>query len=159
MRLAAEQDLDRLRADAVARDDQRVELERLHAETTAELVDERMRYAVSEEDRAAADHARKRERMARERSEAELFEVRGELNDVVARLADAEAALSPPEETYAEFLVFAPGATGYELSQHAGAPPEVGVVAELDGVEFRVVKIGRSPLPADPRRCAYLDAA
>jgi hypothetical protein len=29
----------------------------------------------------------------------------------------------------------------------------------VDGEQFRVTRIGSSPLPADRRRCAYLEAA
>ena len=37
-----------------------------------------------------------------------------------------------------------------------GAGSGVGTQLELDGVEYVVARIGPSPLPADPRRCAYL---
>jgi hypothetical protein len=57
-----------------------------------------------------------------------------------------------------DYLLFAPGPTGYKLSHRTGAPPELGAVTELNGVAFQVVKIGCSPLPADGRQCVYLAA-
>jgi len=158
LRQEVEADLDRLRADAAGRDERLADLDRQVVEATSELAAERTRYATSEEEVAAAGQALTREHQARERVEAELVELRGELNAVVERLAEVEAQVPPPEETYADYVVFAPGATGYELSQHMGTPPELGGAADRDGVELRVVKIGRSPLPADRRRCVYLAA-
>ncbi len=128
-----------------------------------ELVDERRKYASSEDERAAADHALTRERLARERLDSELFDLRGELNRVVARLADAEAAAeaaaAPVEETFSDYVLFVPGESGYALSEGEGAAPDPGAVTEVDGIPFRVLKVGRSPLPEDRRRCVFLEAA
>ena len=166
---AAESELERLRTDAARREEafteiehQRADLERQLAEITAELVDERMKYATSEEERAAADHTLTRERLARERLDTELFDLRGELNRVVARLADAEAAAeaaAPAEETFADYVLFVPGESGYLLSEREGTTPEPGTLTEIEGTPFRVLKVGRSPLPADRRRCVFVEAA
>ena len=169
-RKAAESDLERLRADVAGREArfaeierERADLEQQLAEITTELADERMKYVASEEDRAAAADALTRERLARERLDGELFDLRGELNRVVARLADAEAvaeaAATPAEETFADYVLFVPGETGYCLSEREGAAPEPGTTTEVDGIAFRVLKIGRSPLPEDRRRCVFLEAA
>jgi predicted nucleic acid-binding Zn-ribbon protein len=156
LRQELETDLHRLRADATEHEERLTDLERQVGEMTFELAEERMRYATTEEARGAAADALAREQLARERVEAELFELRGELDAVAARLAEAEAP--PLAVEHADHLVFAPGEAGYELTRRTGTPPELGTVTELGGVELRVVKIGRSPLPDDPRPCAYLAA-
>jgi chromosome segregation ATPase len=57
-----------------------------------------------------------------------------------------------------DYLCFAPGKQGYRLLPHSGRPPAVGDPYELDGAEHVVTRVGRSPLPFDPRRCVYLQA-
>jgi hypothetical protein len=54
------------------------------------------------------------------------------------------------------FLVFLSKPTGYELHEHEGDPPPVGAQIEEDDVRMRVLKVAPSPLPGDPRRCAYV---
>ena len=44
---------------------------------------------------------------------------------------------------------------GYTLQEAAGDPPSVGPELEVDGRTLVVTKIGPSPLPGDPRPCAY----
>jgi hypothetical protein len=64
-------------------------------------------------------------------------------------------APSPPRED--EHLRFYITEKGYEMSVVQGPPPQTNTV--VDRVEHgsaMVVKLGRSPLPADDRRCAYL---
>lgn len=51
-------------------------------------------------------------------------------------------------------LVWTPG--GYELREGEGGPPPVGSILEEDGTTLRVAKLAPSPLPGDPRPCAYL---
>jgi hypothetical protein len=54
-------------------------------------------------------------------------------------------------------LLFVWKPSGYRLEERDGEAPEVGDEIELDGGERqRVTKLGPSPLPADPRVCAYL---
>jgi hypothetical protein len=54
------------------------------------------------------------------------------------------------------YLLFVWAPTGYTLVERTGDPPELG--AEVDGETRRYVvsKISPSPLPDDPRPCAYL---
>ena len=54
------------------------------------------------------------------------------------------------------YLLFIWTPAGYELQEREGEPPPVGSDVELDGRTERVSKIGASPLPGDPRPCAYL---
>jgi hypothetical protein len=49
---------------------------------------------------------------------------------------------------------------GYELLDRPGDAPVAGAVVELgEGLRAEVVKVARSPLPNDRRRCAYLEQA
>jgi len=54
------------------------------------------------------------------------------------------------------YLVFVSKPSGYELHEREGEPPEVGAELEQDGGTMTVVKVAPSPLPGDPRRCAYV---
>ena len=55
------------------------------------------------------------------------------------------------------WVAFVSSPHGYRLHDGAGAAPERGGLLELDGVPHRVLKIGPSPLPTDPRRCLYVE--
>jgi hypothetical protein len=53
-------------------------------------------------------------------------------------------------------LLFVSKSSGYELREADGEAPALGTLVEVDDAEELVVKIGPSPLPNDPRQCAYL---
>ena len=55
-------------------------------------------------------------------------------------------------------LLFVSKTSGYELREADGEAPALGALVEVDDVEELVIKIGPSPLPNDPRPCAYLQA-
>jgi hypothetical protein len=55
-------------------------------------------------------------------------------------------------------LLFVGRPGGYELREADGDAPAVGSLVEVDDREEQVIKIGPSPLPNDPRPCAYLQA-
>jgi len=55
-------------------------------------------------------------------------------------------------------LLFVWKPTGYELRESEGEPPAVGSQVEIEEGRQTVLKIASSPLPGDPRRCAYLQA-
>ena len=55
-------------------------------------------------------------------------------------------------------LLFIWTPSGYELREADGDAPAVGTLVELDDLEELVIKVGPSPLPGDPRPCAYLQA-
>jgi hypothetical protein len=85
-----------------------------------------------------------------------------------ARVAEAEAELDQPAATKAPepeepaepdpgYVLFVWSPSGYALLTRAGEPPPVGSEVGVSGGRLVVVKIGPSPLPADPRRCAFLD--
>lgn len=54
------------------------------------------------------------------------------------------------------YLLFVPSPHGYRLEEREGAAPERDEHVDVDGVEFVVSRLGASPLPLDPRPCAYL---
>jgi hypothetical protein len=47
-------------------------------------------------------------------------------------------------------------ANGYELREREGDVPGLGEEVEEGEERLRVTKVAPSPLPGDPRRCAYL---
>jgi signal peptidase I len=47
---------------------------------------------------------------------------------------------------------------GYELVRHQGEPPAVGTFLDERERLYRVSKVASSPLPGDPRPCAYLES-
>jgi hypothetical protein len=55
-------------------------------------------------------------------------------------------------------LLFIWKPSGYELREADGEVPAVGAEIEADDLKLRVTKIAPSPLPGDPRPCAYLQA-
>jgi hypothetical protein len=55
-------------------------------------------------------------------------------------------------------LLFIWKPNGYELREADGDAPAVGSSVEVDDREEQVVKVAPSPLPHDPRPCAYLQA-
>jgi hypothetical protein len=56
-------------------------------------------------------------------------------------------------------VVFMPLEGVYALTERPGPSPEVGSFEDVDEVRFVVSRIGPSPLPGDPRRCAFLEVA
>ena len=57
-------------------------------------------------------------------------------------------------------LCLLPTPDGYKLLERPGGAPAAGSMVDLgEGWGGEVVKVGRSPLPGDSRRCAYLQQA
>jgi type IV pilus assembly protein PilB len=77
-------------------------------------------------------------------------------------VAEAEAELEPEpsaeEESGPGHVLFVWSPSGYTLLARAGDPPAVGSEVGVTGGSLVVAKIGPSPLPGDPRPCAFLDA-
>jgi hypothetical protein len=57
-----------------------------------------------------------------------------------------------------KYLLFVWKPSGYELREAEGEVPDVGSEVEQDDTRLRVTKVAPSPLPGDPRLCAYLQA-
>lgn len=149
--------------------DERASVERLIRRSTAELearetelVDFERELRTREERLSAAetDVARRRgdlgavelKRAALERRERAL-----DAREAVLASTDADVERSRDDaslETAIE-LLFVPGAE-YRLLQAEGAIGVPGTTVDVEGEQYAIARIGRSPLPRDARRCAYL---
>jgi hypothetical protein len=124
----------------------------------AELV-ELVRDVTEREERVRADEAE----LARRREELGAVELkRAALEARERALAEREEGLahrgaegSAAESIPGPLLAFVPG-SGYRISELESAPLDPGDTVALDGEEYVVARTGRSPLPGDSRRCAYL---
>ena len=121
--------------------------ERESALTAAEddLGRRRQELGAVELKRAAVE---RRER-ALEGRETELGQREAELE-----VRAASAAIFGPDPVVVE-LVFMPGER-YRLVDVEPVELTRGYVFDVEGIEYAVARIGRSPLPGDDRRCAYL---
>ena len=54
------------------------------------------------------------------------------------------------------YLLFVPSPQGYLLEERDGSAPDRDERVEVGGAAFVVSRVGASPLPLDPRPCAYL---
>jgi hypothetical protein len=54
------------------------------------------------------------------------------------------------------YLLFVSKPSGYEIRERDGDPPAVGDEVQEDDTRMVVTKVAPSPLPADERRCAYI---
>jgi hypothetical protein len=63
----------------------------------------------------------------------------------------------PPREASPGFVLFVPTAAGYRLATPDGVVPEPGERLSVEDAWYRVLRLGPSPLPGDPRRCAFLE--
>jgi hypothetical protein len=74
----------------------------------------------------------------------------GALQERVARYVSAG-------QLGARHLLFVSTPRGYTLVEADGSPPSLGQDVQVpEQGSFRVAKLGPSPLPDDPRPCAYL---
>jgi len=62
-----------------------------------------------------------------------------------------------PSSAAVAFLCFLPRGREYRLVERWASLPPLGTPVEIDGARFRVARIGPSPLPGDPRPCAFLE--
>ena len=108
----------------------------------------------------------RREETAAERESA-LEQVASDLRDRELQLAEreharpvgGELALRPaPEPEAATHLLYV-ARDGWQLVERDGPVPAVGSAVDVDGEPLVVTRVGRSPLPGDPRACAYLEPA
>jgi len=81
--------------------------------------------------------------------------------DRLERVLGVEPAPVPEPESEPEVrgdhLLFAWTPQGYALRDGLGDIPTVGSRVSVNGHEYAVAKLARSPLPGDERRCAYLE--
>jgi hypothetical protein len=91
------------------------------------------------------------------RASVEQREKAVEAREAVLASRELEAptlSVADAAETSGPIVLFVPGVR-YRLVEHE-AGLHVGDPVEVDGVEYEAVRIGASPLPDDPRPCAYL---
>jgi chromosome segregation ATPase len=146
-------------AEAVADLEMRV---RSLAAAQASLAERQIRVGDLEEraaelERRAADVDRREQRLANhtEALEAE----RAELAPATATVAMSPGVTTeetPHPSAAATHLRLVPG-DRYHLDEAAGPPPSPGSTVDVQGAPHRVLRLGPSPFPGDPRRCAYLE--
>ena len=110
---------------------------------------------------AEADLARRRQelgavelkRASVERRERAVAARENELTELEHQATEL-APVTPPDAAPVE-LVFVPGER-YRLVEIDATSLTRGHVFDVEGLEYVVARIGRSPLPGDARRCAYL---
>jgi hypothetical protein len=115
------------------------------SDAEAELARRRQELGAVELKRAAVE---RRERALAEREE-ELHALREQLDERETQLAERDMTTQPVE------LVFLPGER-YRIVEIEPVALTAGYAFDVDDVEYIVVRVGRSPLPDDGRRCAYL---
>lgn len=131
------------------------ELEAREAELTGylrELTGRETALAEAEEDlgrRRQELGAVELKRAAIERRERAVTEREAELEELEEKSAERDDDASAVE------LAFVPG-TRYHLVELEPTPLSRGVSLDVEAETFVVTRIGRSPLPGDRRRCAYL---
>jgi hypothetical protein len=75
----------------------------------------------------------------------------------IDRLEHAIGQLNGSESKLCSHLLFTWTPNGYALHEGEGELPVVGGHVSVNGHEYAVVKLARSPLPGDTRRCAFLE--
>ena len=123
------------------------EREKQVSEAEEELARRRQELGAVELKRASVE---RRER-ALDAKRAELAELAAELEERASRLPSTGSGSEPTEVE----LLFVPGER-YRVVELAATELWTGAPFELENESFVVSQIGRSPLPADGRRCAYL---
>jgi hypothetical protein len=104
------------------------------------------------------------------RPESEPAALLGRLESVEGTVADLRVRLGRVEgevgriavpghehEPGSGHVLFFAGEDGYRLVEAEGLPPEIGAELEHGGERFRVLRLGRSPLPGDRRICVILE--
>jgi hypothetical protein len=96
-------------------------------------------------------------RAAYEQMAPSLTQLAERLKFLAERAAAAQVPVAPARVREDQHLRFYTTESGYELTLAEGPPPQTNTVVDCaehgSGV---VIKLGRSPLPADDRCCAYL---
>jgi len=145
--------------------DERASVERLLRRTTTELearekeLVEFERELRERDGRLAAAEAE----LARRRSDLGAVELKRAALEQRERALEGREEAVASKETRAEQAIgssqvslhFVPG-PAYRLVEADPCAVVPGAVVEVEGVEYVVTRVGRSPLPGDPRPCAYL---
>jgi hypothetical protein len=157
-RIAAE--VDERSAELTAR---AAELEEEQARLTAAEAAVKARASRLEDLGIAADgeHAAVVDRLLTllEKRDAEIAELSANKQAEPEPVEAVPAPPAPPEPPARAHLLFVPTGERYQLVGREGPAPTIGAEIALEGGRrFVVSKLASSPLPADERRCAYLEA-
>ena len=124
-----------------------------------------LRNAVAERDRELEDAERARARLDETLAnrEAQLVQERAAVAVLRSRVIIADDPLATDEVAGEEargaiagHVEYAPFPEGYRLIASDEPSPRPGDVVDVEGHSFLVTRVGRSPLPADARPCAFL---
>ena len=152
--------------------DERAAVERLLRRSTTELEAREKELVQFERELEARDELLQaaEDELARRRSDLGAVELKRAALDQRERALDAREAAAVERESQiastapavesppaAVEFCFVPGAR-YRLVEAEPEGLEAGGIVEVEGELFVVARIGPSPLPVDPRRCAYLVA-
>jgi hypothetical protein len=152
-RAAVERLLRRSTTELEAREKELVQFER-----ELEARDERLQAAEAELARRRSDlGAVELKRAALDQRERALDVREAALDERDSEIHRARATPAGERKAAAVELCFVPGPR-YRLVEAEPEGVETGGVVEVEDELFLVARIGPSPLPVDPRRCAYLVA-
>ena len=113
------------------------------------------RAAVERREEAATERQTALEQAAKALSAREAQLAERARTHTVSELAPASAAPEPEAATHLVYVA----RDGWQLLERDGPVPLLDASIEVNGEPLIVSRIGRSPLPDDPRRCAYLEPA
>jgi DNA repair exonuclease SbcCD ATPase subunit len=125
--------------------------------------------SVQERERLAAELERREQALITSASELRTLEEslatdRTAIEEQREKLEQAVAAVSrglgvaeiAEPDTATAYVALVPGSR-YRIVAREDGPPAVGDQILVEEDAFRIVRVGSSPLPGDPRRCAYLE--
>ena len=113
------------------------------------------RAAVERREETAVERETALDRMASDLSERELRLAELERSRAVVSDLERPPAEVPAAATHLLYVA----REGWQLVERDGPVPPLDASVEVDGESLVVARIGRSPLPDDPRACAYLEPA
>lgn len=168
-----EASLGRISAELTSREDQLAEAERRVGDLDAEIGSRQRALAASqasvlERERRLGDQEAELARLAAELVERErLLEVekasvssgREELSRAVASISTGLRLPAPGDGIASDATghILYVMRDGYGIVERDGPAPDLDALVEVDGREFVVSRLGRSPLPGDGRACAFLE--
>ncbi len=116
------------------------------------------RAAVERREKTATEREHTLEQLAAELGSRELRVAEGETTRQIAvpdelPRSDQNEPLEPEVAAHVLYLVDG----GYRMVEREGIATRVDALVEVDGQQFVVTRVGRSPLPGDRRTWAYLE--
>jgi PRC-barrel domain protein len=149
---------------AIRRDGAFFSRRRLLPLDAVETVDAERRFVVVDEDREAARVAATPEGIDEDSLARLYYYTRPESvrngEEAARDLKEEERSVTLSAPAVSDrYLRFVSTPDGYRLDEQAGEPPAVGTL--INGIDLPerllVIKLGPSPLPHDPRVCAFLE--